>query len=907
MINRVRPIIYCLFLLSTIFSTQRVNGQSPGRQHVTVERSPGTVGALLRSLNASINEKIYSPEEYLALPVSELPQGPVLLDSLLTYALEPNSLQVLWHRNSIGIIIERSELTKVYGAEYFQALEESVEVSKSDAIQEQVIGSIDNISLSGELVLSGVIIDEETEEPVIGATIIIEGSNAGTATEVDGSYALSLSSGSHMLSVQYVGYTIRRIPIKVISSGTLDIRLSRSTVLLDEVVVQARAQDANVQSTQVGVTSVSTKKIEKLPAFLGEVDIIKGLLLQPGVSNIGEGSSGFNVRGGNVDQNLIMIDEGMIFNASHALGFFSSFNSDIVSEAILYKGTMPATFGGRLASALDVKVRDGSFDKWHMKGGLGVVSSRFNIDGPIKKDKTSILLSGRSTYSNWVLDLVKNPEVNNSSAYFYDVNMRLAHRFNEKNNLTISAYASDDQFSFNEAFGFDYQTIMAQGQYRKVIGENILSTTNVVWSTYDSQQDDLNGRDASRYDTGLEYVKLKENLNYLGEQFQANAGLSAIHYRTKGNEINPTDPISLIESNALQDQKGIEWGLYGDFAYELSPRFSMTGGLRYSVFNFLGPYDTYLYQNPNLPREEDIIEPTRIEKSIVESFHHLQPRLSLRYNLTANSSLKAGYGRTVQYINQIFNSESPTPTNFWQLSNTYIKPQLAHNFSLGYFHNFNQNLWITSIEGFYRNIDQLFDYIDFANLLVNDHLETELLPGIGRTYGLELSINKQVGLVHGWLSYTYSRSERKIEGINRGEWYLSNFDKPHDLSLVTNFQINKRNSISLNFTYGTGRPITVPVNKHVVQNRIVVLSYSDRNAFRIPNYHRLDLSYSLAQGFRKSKRFKTSWTFSVYNLYGRKNPYSVFIEQNSDGGTSINRLSILGSAFPALTFNFELL
>lgn len=769
------------------------------------------------------------------------------------------------------------------------------------------MGSLDSISVEGDLVIKGQVSDGDTEEEIIGATIIFERTDEGTTTEADGSYALPTQAGDHMMIVQYVGYQTRRIPLKVVSSGRLDIQVERTAVLLDEVVVQAQAKDNNVKETQVGVTRISTKDLVKLPSFLGEVDVVKGLLLQPGITSIGEGSNGFNVRGGNVDQNLIMIDEGMIFNANHALGFFSSFNSDVVREAVLYKGTMPASYGGRLASALDVKMRDGSFDRWHVKGGLGLVSSRINVDGPIKKGKTSLLLAGRSTYSNWLLRQVQIPEVQSSSVNFYDVNMRLAHRFNEKNNLTLSAFATQDKFSFNEEFGFDYSTLMGQLEYRKVLGANILSTTNVVRSTFESSQEDLRELEASIYETGLAYWKIKQNINYLGEVLQANLGVSAISYDINGNRIVPTSALSTILPEDLNDQLGVEWGIYADLDVELSPRLSLIGGLRYSFFQFLGPQDTYQYRDPEKPTEEGLLEPIRLTDAVIQSYHHFQPRMSFRFSLSANSSLKGGYGRTVQYINQIFNSETPTPTNFWQLSNQYILPQTAHNFSLGYFHNFSENIWITSIEGFYRNIDQLFDYRGFADLLVNDHLETELLLGEGRAYGLEVSVNRQVGKVNGWVNYTYSRSERQVPGINEGEWYPSNFDKPHDFKLIGNLQINKRNSLSLNFTFGTGRPITVPLNRYVVQDRVVVLEYSQRNAFRIPDYHRLDVSYSLAQGFKKNRTFKTSWTFSIYNVYSRKNPYSVFVEQDSSGNSRIKRLAVLGTAFPALTFNFELL
>ena len=895
----------CIFLALTLVC--EIQGQILQDFRIDYHQNSSTLSHFVSTLNNSIPGRIFYPSELAEEVVPALSLTSVRLSEVLKMQLEPLSLGVLYHRNSVAIIVPKADLQNAYTAQYYQALEESIEASRHRNQKEVVVGHVDQISLSGETTITGFVRDADSRQEIIGATLVLEGLPVGTATESDGSYQLNTRAGDYVLVIQYVGYQDQRIPIKVISTGTFDINLEKSTVLLDEVIVQAKARDVNVQETQVGITRVSTRQIEKLPSFLGEVDIIKGLLLQPGVTTLGEGSHGFNVRGGNVDQNLIMIDEGMIFNASHALGFFSSFNSDIVSEAILYKGTMPASFGGRLASALDIKVRDGSFEKWHLKGGLGLVSSRITFDGPLKKGKTSVLMAARSTYSNWLLRQVKVPEVQRSSVFFYDLNFRLSHRFNDRNNLTLSAFASEDQFSFNDEFGFEYQTLMGQLEYRKVMGKNLLASTNLVWSGYSSEQTDLDGLDASRYETGLDYLKIKENVNYLGEGLQANVGGIAIIYHVLANSTVPTSEISLIQPDQNQAQKGIEWSAYGDFDLRISPHLSLIGGVRHSIFQYLGPHETFIYRNPERPTSQGLLEPVKIDKRVVKTHQHLQPRFSFRYKITPSSSIKGGYGRTAQYINQIYNSETPTPTNFWQLSNQYVPPQTAHNFSLGYFQNFSDNLWVTSIEGFYRNIDQLFDYREFADLLVNDHLETELLPGIGKAYGMEMSINRQVGHVHGWINYTFSRSERKIEGINNGNWYKSNFDKTHDIKLVTNLQINKRNSISINFTFGTGRPITVPINKYVVQNRVVVLDYSKRNAFRIPDYHRLDLSYSLAQGFRKSKKFKTSWTFSLYNLYARKNAYSVFVEQESVGITRIKRLAVLGSVFPSLTFNFELL
>ncbi len=825
---------------------------------------------------------------------------------ILRSALAGTNLDFITYGETVIIIGLKSDLNTQQSASYYQALEESLNISEAEEESEFVIGTLDNLIPGRNPIITGVILDRENDEPIIGATMQVRTLGIGTTTDELGKYELQLPPGSYSLDLQYIGYRNQQVPIKVIGNGTLDLTMDKGAVTLDEVVVEAQSRDENVQSVQVGVTRVSMKDIEKLPSFLGEVDVIKGLLLQPGVSTIGEGSGGFNVRGGNVDQNLIVVDEAIIFNASHALGFFSSFNSDIVSDATLYKGNLPANFGGRVASVLDVNIRDGNFQKLGLKGGLGLVSSRLTLDMPIVKDKTSILISGRSSYSDWLLKQINVPEVKNSSAFFYDANVRLTHRFNERNFISVSAYSTQDDFTFNEEFGFDYNTLALQANYQKLFGNNVLSTLSVVKSRYESAQLDLAGTDMSTLDIANDYLKIKENVNIEQGALSADLGASVILYKLEPGSLSTSSTESTIIPRTVEEQDGIEAALYANISYDLNPRWSVSGGLRFTNFRFLGPTEYYTYEDPSNPTETGILDLEQGDGTIYQE-SNIEPRFSTRYRIDESTSMKFGYARTTQYINQISNNETPTPTSIWQLTNQYIPSTRSHNFSLGLFKNFDQNLWITSGEVFYRHIDQLFDYRDFADLIVNDHLETELVNGTGRAYGLELSIRRQVGTINGWLNYTYSRTERQIDEINNGSWYPANFNKPHDLSIVTNIQLNKRHQFSINFSFSSGRPITIPVDRHFLEDQFAVLNYSDRNAFRIPDYHRLDIAYTLGQGLHKSKRFKTSWTLSVYNVYARKNAFSVFLQQSGLGQPEIKRLAILGSAFPALTFNFELL
>ncbi len=826
---------------------------------------------------------------------------------ILAELLGQTNFAFMTYQHQVIIVGDRETIEQEFTAQYYQALEESIEVAHDEKTMTEVVGDLSSVSGSGQMILNGKVIDGETGERVIGATLLIQETSHGTATDETGTYEIPLRPGDYTLTVQYIGYRKREIPIKVIGSGSLDIEIVKGSILLDEVVVEAQKRDENVQSVQAGVTRLRTREIEKLPSFLGEVDVLKSLLLQPGVSSIGEGSSGFNVRGGDVDQNLILIDEAMLFNSSHALGFFSAFNSDIVSDATLYKANIPAKYGGRLSSVLEVNVKDGNFERLHFKGGLGVVSSRFTLEGPLKANQTSFLISGRSTYSDWLLGAINVPELKASSAFFYDSNLRITHRFDDRNFVSLSAYISEDDFTFNDQFGFQYQTSLGQLTYQRLFGNNLLSTLSAVWGEYDSSQEELRPLFASNLRIGTRYWKFKENLSLEKNVLKLDGGVSAILYEVSPGQLEAVGSESLIRPKMVEDENGIEAAAYLLAAYDLSPRTTVEAGLRVVHYQYRGPREMNVYEDPARPREENILGRMIFEGSSIYSSARIEPRLSARHKLSPESSLKIGYSRTSQFINQISNTDTPTPTNVWKLSDQYIPGQLSHNFSLGYFRNFKQNIYITSVDVFYRYMDELFDYKDFADLVANDHLETELRRGIGRSRGLELSIKKQVGYIHGWINYTYSRSERKVAQVNEGRWYPAVFDKPHDLSLVANIQVNKRNTISINFNYSTGRPITIPTDRYLLENQFSVLNYSQRNAFRIPNYHRLDFAYTLGQGFKKSRKFKTSWTFSVYNLYGRRNPFSVFLEQVTLGEPRVRRLSVLGSAFPSLTFNFELL
>ncbi len=832
------------------------------------------------------------------------------LADVLYEVFRETPIDFMAYRDYAIILAPQNIVQESYSADYYQALENNLNEDESERESKRtiVVGNFRNLSASGRAKITGTILDEQTKEPIIGATLLFTELNVGTATDFNGAYETEIPTGEYELLIQYIGYSDMVKKIKVFSDGMVDLELSKAAVDLEEVVVSARAVDANIENAQIGVSRLEVKDIKKTPTFLGEADVVKTLLLNPGVSSIGEGATGFNVRGGNVDQNLVLQDEGFIFNSSHALGFFSTFNADLVRSVELYKGSIPAQFGGRLASVLDVELRDGNFEEFKIKGGAGPVSSRVSLEGPVIKDKSSFLIGFRSTYSDWILNTINVEAVKRSSAFFYDANLKYTHRIDKKNSIILSGYSSQDEFVFNNEFGFDYSTWMAQLTFKTIFSDQLYNNFSLTTSTYTSKQTDLAELTGSALENDISYYKFKNALTYtLDNDMKLDMGISSILYNSLPGNRTPFGDLSDVLPKRLEEEKGLESAAFINTEYEVSPSLLVTGGLRFSYYQFLGPKTIYQYGENDPTLGFDNIIGANIEDGVIASYGTLEPRLSLRYRLSADKSVKLGYSRTAQYVNQIYNSDTPTPTNQFQLTTNYIKPQRSHNLSAGYFQNFNNNNIETSVELFARVIDDAFDYKDFAELIVNDHLETEILAGEGRAAGVELSVKKKEGTYNGWVSYTYSRAERRIDGINKNNWYKSNFDQPHNASLVLNYNPNKRHTVTVNFNYSTGRPATPPLGNYVTDRGLAIPIYAERNQVRIPDYHRMDIAYTIDQGYKKTAKFKTSWTISLYNVYGRKNAFSVYYTQGAFNIPQANKLAILGSVFPAVTFNFEIL
>jgi hypothetical protein len=658
-----------------------------------------------------------------------------------------------------------------------------------------------------------------------------------------------------------------------------------------------------------------------MPVFLGEPDVIKGILTLPGVSTIGEGAGGFNVRGGSIDQNLILQDEALIFNSSHALGFFSIFNSDAIQEVELYKGHIPAQFGGRLSSVLNVKLKGNSAEKLTGKGGLGLVSSRLVLEGPLRSKKsketgntpkTTFLLGGRITYSDWILRMFNIPDIKNSSGYFYDVNAKITHRYSEKGLITGTYYQTFDKVQFADDYGFSWTNKAASLIWNHMITPSVSSTFSASLGKNTNLSYEPAGIKAFTLTNGIDNFRLKEDILISSiENHGLVTGIEYINYNIAPDQIMPRGEQSNIIGETITKDNGHELGLYINDEYILNYLFSFSFGLRFNAFQQLGPGTVFIYEEgvPKIP--ENIIDSIAYGSGeAVKSFYNFMPRFSMKYSLSPTSSLKFSYNRTSQFIHLVSNSTAALPVDFWLVSGPYYAPETSNNFSIGYFRNFMHNVWETSVEVYYRSLKNVIEYKDFAELLLNEHLETELLSGDGRAYGAELLIRRKKGRLNGWLAYTYSRSFVKIEGeieaetVNKGEWYPSRLDKPHNFNIVLNYNFNKSNAFSANFTYSSGRPITVPGSYYIVDG-VFIPEFSGRNEFRIPAYHRLDISYTIKRNVIKKKRYKDSFTFSIYNLYARKNTYSVFYRKNISTGSNAYRLSVLGTIFPSFTYNFE--
>lgn len=759
----------------------------------------------------------------------------------------------------------------------------------------------------------GRVTDAQENRPLVGATVTLTASDRGASTDSTGAYALSLPSGSYTVKYDFVGYESETRVVELQADRTVNIRLSKSTVSLDELLITEEASERNVESLTMGVERLEPQSLERGPTFLGEPDIIRSLLQLPGVSSVGEGAAGFNVRGGSVDQNLILFDGTAIYYPSHLLGFFSPFNADVVSDVTLYKGGIPAQYGGRAASVLRVEQKVGDRDRYGGRGGVSPITSRLSVEGPIVEDKASFVLGGRLSYVNWLLDAVDNPNLQRSNASFYDANVGVNIKPTEDNEIDLMGYRAYDDVGISDTL-FTYATTNASVEWRHLTGDSFVTRLKGAFSNYDFRVRDQDRFEAFTLNSQIRTYKAKAEATWTpNDRHTVDIGLQSAYHEINPGDVAPNSPVSDVDTFATDNEYGIESAAYLSDNITVTDRLSARLGLRFSMFNQTGPSNTYVYAS-NRPRNPQTIIDTVTTESgeIAKTDYGLEPRVSLRYRLTDQSSLKVGYNRMRQYLHLITNSTAALPLDVWHVSDAYRQPQIADQVSVGYFQNFDDGAVITSVEAYYKWIDNLIDYKPGAELLLNRTLNADLLNGIGRAYGVEMFAEKTEGQLTGSISYTYSRAERKVDGatpiqrINGGDWYPANYDRPHEISISATYTgDDPRAAWNANFVYRTGRPITYPVSKFVVDDRPIA-QYSSRNQVRIPDYHRLDLSLRLDLERREKRGWNASWTLSIYNVYGRKNAYSVFFGRKENGNIPQPfRLSIFGTVFPSLTYTFE--
>ncbi|WP_400079513.1 carboxypeptidase-like regulatory domain-containing protein [Winogradskyella sp. R77965] len=764
--------------------------------------------------------------------------------------------------------------------------------------------------------ISGSITDGQSNETLIGVNIIMPEIQTGTITNEYGFYSITLPSGIYVIQISYLGYKTISETIELNSDITKNFKLFEAVESLDEVVITDDVEKLNIKKPQMSVNALSIKTIKNMPVVLGEVDVIKSITLLPGVTNAGEGSSGFNVRGGAADQNLILLDEATIFNSSHLFGFFSVFNPDAIKDIKLYKGGIPAKYGGRVSSVLDIYQKEGNSSQFHMNGGIGLISSRLLAEGPLKKDKGSFLLGGRSSYAHLFLPLFDLDNV----AYFYDLNTKLSYRLNDNNSIFLSGYFGRDVFEIADSFENTYGNSVVNFRWNHLFSDKLFSNLSLIYSDYYYGLK-LNFVEFD-WESGIRNFNLKYDFkHYISNNFKLEYGLNSIYYKFNPGDINPTTESSGINPFKLTDKYAFENAIYLDAEHKLSNELSVSYGARVSTFHRLGQNELNVYENDNpVLFNEDIgiyekAEPINTEtfdrSDVIESFANIEPRLAIAYQLSNNSSIKASYNRMSQYLHLLSNTSSPTPLDVWTPSGKYIKPQLLDQLAIGYFKTFNDNVFSVEVESFYKTIKNRIDYIDGANLIANNAIEQVILNGEARAYGLEVLLRKNEGKLKGWLAYTLSKSEQRTPGrtptetgINNNEWYNTPFDKTHDISVTASYELNKKWSFSSNFLFQTGQPATFP-NGQYQYNGIIIPSFESRNSSRLPSYHRLDLAVNYNPKPESMKRFKGEWVFGIYNAYNRRNAANISFRENRMSGTNeAVRLSIFGIV-PSVSYNFK--
>jgi outer membrane receptor for ferrienterochelin and colicin len=774
---------------------------------------------------------------------------------------------------------------------------------------------LSGISFTQQYTLSGKVETSSTGEPVAFANVYIVELEKGAQSDIDGKFSIELPKGEYTIRISFVGYATYEENIKLHSNKKMKFKVEDSGEVLDEVEVKGEKDDDKLKDPTAGIVKMDVKDMEKIPVIFGEQDIIKTIQLMPGISSAGEGSSGFYVRGGSADQNLVLVDDAPVFNPAHLLGFFSVFNSNALSTVELFKGGISPKYGGRISSVLDVTMKEGDMEKWGFDGGIGLISSRFTVDGPLAKNKASIIISGRRTYADLFLGLSKNPTFRDSKAFFYDLNAKVTYKVGKKDKLTFSGYFGKDVMKFSDIFAFNYGNATATGKWNHVFNSDFYMNTSMIFSdyVYNIEIESTTGTKFKIKSGIRDYQYKMDFVKKIGEWNTLVFGGNAIFHHFRPGEIKSES--DFINDSKVEEKYAWESGIYIGDQMRIGQRVNIDFGIRMSMYNCFGPATEYNWDNDGNVTDTLYRDKNKTYKTYIG----WEPRLNISVMLNENMSIKAGYNRGYQYMTLLSQTGSGQPTDVWVSASSYVKPQIGDQLSLGYFVNFGkQSMFEASVEVFYKHMQNQIDYRNGAQILFNQQVEASLLIGKGYSYGAEFFIKKRKGRFQGWIGYTLMRSIRKINGINDGDEYSARQDRIHDINVVLMFDITERLTISSTFVYNTGDAVTWPAGKYEVDGQLVPY-YASRNASRMPDYHRMDLGLILkdkkykmkknketGEKEKKEKRFRSTWAFSIYNVYARQNAYTVTFEENPDNlGQFQARQLALFRIVPSVTWNFN--
>lgn len=851
------------------------------------------------------------------------------ISELLDNVFEDTTINFIIDKNSV-VLVKNSVIYDKLPENYFGNATNSATTVIStnkpfffqqyDTLQKSETNKLNSTTLIGKetknaeeklYTISGYLKSSKVDQPLSDIIVSVKNSTIKTVTNAEGFYSLKLPSGLNTIETQSLIYKKNSRNIMVYNNGKLNFTLVEKINQLDEVVVKG-TKGQTVRTALTGVTTLDSEGIKNIPTVLGERDLLKVLLTIPGVKTAGEGSAGFNVRGGKEDQNLFLLDNATLYNPSHFLGFFTAVNPYTVKQVDIYKGGIPADFGGRLSSVFDITSKNGDNNKFTGEGGIGPVTSNLVLSTPVVKGKSSLLIGGRATYSQWILKSLDEKQLKNSEASFYDIFAKYNHTINKNNSVETTLYYSKDAYSISSDSLFKYSNRLASVKWKHTFNEKNKGEFNVTNSEYKFDID-YHSKTPSAFDFGykIDETQVLFKLNYLpNDKHKITYGISSKLYNISPGTLKPKDPSSLLIPLTVADERALESAVFISDSYKITKKLLFDFGFRYSLYASLGKSIQKIYQ-PGLPlNEATVIDEKEFGKNeVINTSAGFEPRLAVRYLFDTKFSIKAGYDKTYQYIHLLSNNTTQSPTATWKLSDLNIKPQSGEQFSLGFYKNIDYQDLELSVEGYYKKSNNILDYKVGSNLLLNKNLETEVLQGIGKSYGVEFLLKKSEGRLNGWIGYTYSKaliklqSQFKEETVNNGEFFPTNFDKPHDVSIVLNYKFTKRYSFSTNFIYQTGRPITYPIGQYNFQNANYTL-YSDTNKFRIPDYYRLDIGLNIEGNHKIKKLAHSFWNISVYNVLGRNNPYSIFFI-TKDGQVKAYKTSIFAIPVPTITYNFK--